>query len=84
MLILRLGLFNKKGLKIMSIIEILYNVFSALISTIENIHDFFHKKSKINFHTILNLSKLILQILYIILIIIINHEYLSSTLMKMT
>ena len=66
------------------VIEIIFNIFLILIFIIENIHDFLYKKSKINFNTILNISKFILQISYIILIIIINHEYLSSTLMKMT
>ena len=65
------------------ITEILFNIFLILIFIIENIHDFLYKKSKNNFNTIINISKFILQISYIILIIIINHEYLSSTLMKM-
>ena len=66
------------------ITETLLNIFLILIFIIEIIHDFIYEKSKINFNTIMNISKFILQILYIILIIIINHEYLSSTLMKMT
>ena len=77
MLILRLDLFKKKGIKIMLIIEILFNLLFALISIIENIHDFFCKKLKINFHTIINLFKFILQISYVILLIIINQERLS-------
>ena len=83
MLILRLDLFNKKGIKIMLIIEILFNLLFGLISIIENIHDFLYKKLKINFHTIINFSKFILQISYVILLIILNQEYLSPVLMKL-
>lgn len=67
----------------MLIIEILFNLLFALISIIENIHDFFCKKLKINFHTIINLSKFILQIAYVILLIILNQEYLSPVLMTL-